>query len=226
VHPDEPSPTMGDELCPWWEQVSAMVDGELTEADAAAASRHAGSCTECRGLLRPSTLRSLPVSLPATPLRDESITPRDRRWISGRWTRRLLTVAALVIVAEAVPAYIRGRGLSAESHAARHLASWQIGFGVGLLVAALMARMSHAMLALAATFATLTVTATVIDVIGGHRGPWAESVHLVELIGVYLLWRATPSHLLAWRHTARGDDAGQSPSPERTELRVVHRDQR
>jgi hypothetical protein len=129
------------------------------------------------------------------------LTSRERRWLGGRWTRRLLLVAAAVIVVEAIPAFVRGNGLSAECHPARHLASWQIGFGVGLFVAAWLSRMSHAMLALAATFATLTVTATAIDVIGGHRGPWAESVHLVELIGVFLLWRLTPAHLLPWRRS-------------------------
>lgn len=107
-------------------------------------------------------------------------------------------IAAIVIVADAVPTYISGDGLTAEAHAARHLASWQIGFGVGLFVAAWMSRMSHAMLAFAGTFAALTIAAKAIDVIGGHRGPWADSVHLVELVGVFLLWRLAPSHLLRW----------------------------
>ena len=128
-----------------------------------------------------------------------TLTASERRWLGSRWPRRLLLVAAIIIVLEAVPAYIRGRGLGAETHAARHLAAWQIGFGVGLLVAAWVSRLTYAMLALAATFALLTVTATVIDIIRGHSGPWSESVHLVELVGVYLLWRMTPPHLLPWR---------------------------
>lgn len=58
-----------------------------------------------------------------------------------------------------------------------------------------MARLSHAMLALGATFASLTIAATVIDIATGHQGPWDESVHLVEIIGFVLLWRITPPHL-------------------------------
>lgn len=58
------------------------------------------------------------------------------------------------------------------------------------------------MLAFAATFAALTIVAKAIDVIGGHRGPWADSVHLVELVAVFLLWRLAPTHLLPWSRRA------------------------
>jgi predicted anti-sigma-YlaC factor YlaD len=195
--------------CPWWEQVSASADGELTEPERAAADAHAAACLKCAGSLKAtallrSALRPAPAastSLPAG-IEPTRLNGQERRWLSGRWARRLLLVAAIVIVAEAIPAYVRGEGLSAESHAARHLAAWQIGFGVGLFVAAWLSRMSHAMLALAATFATLTVIATAIDLVGGHSGPLAESVHLVELIGIFLLWRLTPPHLLPWHRTS------------------------
>ena len=84
-----------------------------------------------------------------------------------------------------------------------------------------MSRMSHAMLALAATFAALTLVATTIDVIGGHRGPWAESVHLVELIGVFLLWRLTPPHLLPWRQTSTSESSDHATATSRHDLRLV-----
>jgi hypothetical protein len=150
-----------------------------------------------------------------SPLANGEMTARERRWLTGSWSRRLLVVAALVIVAEAIPSYIRGEGLTSQTHATRHLASWQIGFGVGLFVAAWFSRMSHAMLALAATFAILTTTATALDVVSGHRGPLTEWVHLVEVIGVFLLWRLTPSHLVPWAArsddtTRRSDDTGTS----------------
>jgi predicted anti-sigma-YlaC factor YlaD len=202
--------------CPWWEQVSAGADGELAAAERAAAEAHAATCPDCSASLRtPNVLRPSPhaavetVSSGASVFDQERLSDRERRWLSGRWARRLLAVVAIVIVVDAIPTYISGHGVSAESHAARHLAAWQIGFGVGLFVAAWVSRLSHAMLAFAMTFATLTVVAKVIDLIGGHRGPWADPVHLVELIGVVLLWRLTPPHLLPWHRTPTGDpDAG------------------
>lgn len=216
--------------CPWWEQVSAGADGELPEAEGSAAAEHAATCPDCSASLR--TLRALRPSPRAATDMDSSgasvldlqrLNDRERRWLGGRWARRLLIVAAIVIVVDAVPTYISGEGVSAESHAARHLASWQIGFGVGLFVAAWVSRMSQAMLAFAAAFASLTVIAKAIDVIGGHRGPWADSVHLVELIGVFLLWRLTPPHLLPWHRSSTVDDA---TTPEPHKLRAVRGDPR
>lgn len=128
----------------------------------------------------------------------DALTRRERRWLGGRWTRRVLLVAAIIIVCDAAAVFIRGDAGSGDSHAARHLASWQIGFGVGLFVAGWLSRMSLAMLASAATFAILTVSATIIDVVDGHGGPWLRSVHFVEVVAVFLLWRCAPAHLLPW----------------------------
>jgi hypothetical protein len=214
--------------CVWWEQVSASADGELPEPERAAADAHAATCANCSTALR-ATAALRPAPHPAAAIESsgasvfdpQRLTGGERRWLGGRWARRLLIVAAIIIVLEAVPAYIRGEGLSAESHAARHLAAWQIGFGVGLLVAAWVSRMSHAMLALAATFAALTVGATTIDLISGHSGPWAESVHLVELIGVFLLWRLTPPHLLPWHRPPDAERPEHATSTSRHDLRLV-----
>jgi hypothetical protein len=195
--PDRPARLNDVTVCAWWELVSAAADGELDDADQRAALDHAHRCPMCSTIVTMSATPPIPVAAP-DPIDTAALTLRERRWLGGRWTRWLLMIAAIVIVTEAVPTYISGEGLTAEAHAARHLASWQIGFGVGLFVAAWMSRMSQAMLAFAATFAALTIVSKAIDVIGGHRGPWADSVHLVELVAVFLLWRLTPAHLLPW----------------------------
>lgn len=214
--------------CAWWEQVSAGADGELAEPERAAADAHAATCASCSASLRATAaLRPTPHSATVPELSGsavldhERLSDQERRWLGGRWARRLLIVAAIIIVVDAIPTYISGEGVSAEAHAARHLAAWQIGFGVGLFVAAWMSRMSHAMLALAATFATLTVIAKGIDVIGGHRGPWADSVHLVELVGVFLLWRLTPPHLLPWHRPPVAESDKHTTSTSRHDLGLV-----
>lgn len=214
--------------CPWWEQVSAAADGELAEPERVAAGAHAKTCPSCSVSLRATAaLRPAPHVETVTGSSSASVfdrarlTGEERRWFGGRWARRLLIVAAIVIVVEAFPAYVSGEGVSAESHAVRHLAAWQIGFGVGLFVAAWVSRMSHAMLALAGTFGALTVIAKAIDVISGHRGPWADSVHLVELVAVFLLWRLTPPHLLPWYRPPGVERSDHSTSPARHDLRLV-----
>lgn len=219
--PDRPARLNDVTVCAWWELVSAAADGELDEADQRAALDHARRCQMCSAIVTVSDTPSIPTAVPV-PIDTAALTRRERRWLGGRWTRWLLMVAAIVIVIEAVPTYISGEGLTAEAHAARHLASWQIGFGVGLFVAAWMSRMSQAMLAFAATFAALTIVAKTIDVIGGHRGPWADSVHLVELVAVFLLWRLTPAHLLPWNRRAASPPLADDPqSRAQTQLRLL-----
>lgn len=186
--------------CEWWDLVSAAADGELDDTAAELAFRHARGCASCSTAL--DTAVPLAPHLVATPapLDPARLANSERRWLGAHWARRLLLIAGLVVVAASIPAYVGGDGLTPDSHAARHLASWQIGFGVGLVVAATISRMSSALLSLAITFATLTIVARVIDVAGGQHGPWISSVHLVELIGVLLLWLLTPPHLVPrWR---------------------------
>ncbi len=209
-------------MCAWWEQVSAAADGELDEPAREAALTHAQRCATCAAIVAVATSPSAPAPAPVSPALDPSqLTNRERRWLGGRSSRWLLMVAAIVIVAGSAPAYIRGDGLTSESHAARHLASWQIGFGVGLFVAAWMSRMSHAMLVFAATFAALTIIAKAIDVIGGHSGPWIDSVHLVELVAVFLLWRLTPAHMLPWSRRRTPRPASNERQAEQPPLRLV-----
>lgn len=211
--------------CPHWEQVSAAADGELTPAAQRQAFRHTRDCAYCGPLLAAidECLDSPEVEHEPLPLDPSLLNARERRWLGVRWSRWLLAAAAVMIIAEAIPAFATGRGVDAAAHTARHLATWQIGFGVGLLVAAFMSRLTHAMLALAATFATLTLVATLIDVINGHQGPLAELVHLVELVAVALLWHLTPPHLLPWRRPSdRPPDTGRQSEPQH--LRLVPSD--
>jgi hypothetical protein len=219
---NRPGKLDGVTVCAWWELVSAAADGELDEADQSAAMEHARRCQTCSAIvaMRPTISGPQVAAAVPAPLDEAALTRRERRWLGGQWTGALLMVAAIVIVVDGVPTYVSGQGLTAEAHAARHLASWQIGFGVGLFVAAWMSRMSHAMLAFAATFAALTIVAKVIDVVGGHRGPWADSVHLVELVAVFLLWRLAPTHLLPLRRRT-GNPSNEPPPSRQPALRLV-----
>ena len=207
--------------CSWWERVSAAADGELDDDETAAALDHASRCSRCGPLLENTPEVHRRPFVAVDPLPDAALSAPERRWLRGGWSRWALVAAAVVIVAGAVPAYATGHGLDSQAHAARHLATWQIGFGVGLLVAAWVSRLSHAMLALAATSALLTIVATVIDLIEGHSGPLAESVHLVEVIAVFLLWRITPPHLLPWHKTSTFSRSHSIKPVEGTDLRVV-----
>lgn len=183
--------------CDWWEDVSASLDDENSRRSRSDLDAHLASCAECDRMAKSPTFARTPFETAPLPLPEDRLDPAEDHWLRGVWSRRALMVVAIVFVAEGVPAFLGG--IDAGAHAARHLATWQIGFGVGLLVAGWMSRLSQAMLALAFTVTGLTLVTAVIDVVTGHQGPLAEMVHLVEVVAVFLLWQTTPPHLRPWR---------------------------
>ncbi|MGF1665771.1 MAG: zf-HC2 domain-containing protein [Acidimicrobiia bacterium] len=185
------------DTCDWWEDVSASLDDENSRRSRSDVDAHLATCDECDAMANTPALASNPFEAAPLPLPADRLDPAEDHWLRGVWSRRALMVVAMVFVAEGAPAFLGGT--DAEAHAARHLATWQIGFGAGLLVAGWMSRLSQAMLALAFTVTGLTVLTAVIDVVTGHQGPLGELIHLVEVVAVFLLWRTTPPHLRPWR---------------------------
>lgn len=183
----------------WWERVSAADDGEADTQEQGAVADHLVTCADCRSMRHSSTIVRLPALAPLGSLSEglavEASTPTERRWLRARSSRLSLLVVGSLIVGVALPKYFQGDTQAVAGHVGRHLATWQLGFGVGLIVAALLSRFSHALLALATAVAASTVVTAVVDVALGHRAPLAELVHLVELVGVGLLWWVTPPHL-------------------------------
>ena len=135
----------------------------------------------------------------------EHFTSSERRWLQARGARVVLVVVGLVIAGRAIPEYFQGDTKDSTVHIARHIATWQFGLSVGLIVAAIQSRFSQALLALASSVAVLTIVSTIVDIALGHRDPLTETVHLVELLGIGLLWWVTPPHLRPHRSTTRSD---------------------
>ncbi|MGF1599122.1 MAG: hypothetical protein ACFCVK_19755 [Acidimicrobiales bacterium] len=116
--------------CPNWDHVSAAIDGELPEPTSSRSLDHARRCAYCGPLLAAITRQADGTSHRdrAQAIDVDALSPRERRWLRARWSRWILAVAAVVIVAKAVPAYATGHGhgldTQAHVHAARHLATW------------------------------------------------------------------------------------------------------
>jgi len=45
------------------------------------------------------------------------------------------------------------------------------------------------------TFLVLTAIATIYDLLTGHRGPWTDPIHLVEIAAVLAMMRLIYPHL-------------------------------
>jgi hypothetical protein len=172
--------------CPWLERVSALLDDELPVAEREMVTSHAQSCSTCAPILSQKDY----VNGSARLL--NSIQPRSLVTFPQRNTpqlRALLAIVGIAIIVGSAPGFIRGNTDGNSLHDLRHLSIWQVAIGVGALSAAISFRISRLLTVMIATFLLLTAIATVYDLLTGHRGPWTDPVHLVEIIAVLAMIR-------------------------------------
>lgn len=177
-----------DPPCPWLERVSALLDDELPPSQREMVSLHARSCGTCSWLL--SHNAKLQDEFPSR----KSESPHTGFVIPVRHSpqlRVLLAIVGVSIVLGSMPEFIRGNADGNSFHDLRHLAIWQAAIGCGTITAAISFRLSHLLTVMISTFLLLTTVATVYDLITGHRGPWTDPMHLVEITAVIGIMRLT-----------------------------------
>ncbi len=183
-------------LCPWWERVSALVDGELPDAQHEMVLSHTQSCATCTALLNQhSQFATLPSA-------NAAVTSRLSMTFPQRNTpqlRALLAIVGVLIILGSVPGFIRGNTDGNSFHDLRHLSIWQFAIGVGTLSAAISFRISRLLTVVISTFLMLTAVATIYDLVTGHRGPWTDPLHLVEIAAALALMRLIYPHLTLLR---------------------------
>jgi predicted anti-sigma-YlaC factor YlaD len=107
--------------------------------------------------------------------------------VGARHARLALTFVGLFQLGLALPALLFGADVAASLHVAHELASWEVALGVGFLVAAARPARAYGMVPLVAVLVACLLSTTALDVVDGHAGA-AESLHLVELVGLAFLW--------------------------------------
>ena len=121
---------------------------------------------------------------------------------AGQWIRYALGGVAATIVALNLPLLLSLTG-GGSDHESRHLGTFGVALGIGLLWAALRPERAIGMVPLSAALAAATLVGAILDLGGGRTAAAAESTHLVELVGVVLVWVLSdgPSRL---RHQLAG----------------------
>jgi len=171
-------------LCPWTERVSALIDGELPAVQEEMTRSHVRSCESCTRLMRTDS-----------GLTGTSITDRLNIHFHGLPTRLrpshriILAAIGILLLVGSIPAFGRGNSRGDAFHDLRHLAIWQVAIGVTVLTAAITFRISRLISVMMVTFLALTVFATAYDLVTGHRGPWADPLHVVEVVAVVAILR-------------------------------------
>ena len=106
----------------------------------------------------------------------------------GEWVRALLGAISVTLLLVNLPLLITGSAAGADVHVGRHLGAFGVALAIGLGYAALRPERALGMLPLAGALgATLLVTA-IIDTATGTSTMLSEVRHVVELLGVVMLW--------------------------------------
>jgi predicted anti-sigma-YlaC factor YlaD len=175
------------------ELLSARLDGEVSTAESMVVDAHLETCLDCNA--HADRLARLERSIrvrPAEPVPDlvASVIARSRpaRLGRGGWLRPALAWVAIVMLVQSVPALVLGEASGADTHLARHLGAFGAALAIGFAYAAWRPHRAFGMLPFTAALVATTIVSAVADAASGGREVLGESVHIVEIIGLVLLW--------------------------------------
>ena len=177
----------------WEEAISARADGEPDTIDARLLEAHLSGCVSCRTfaenihVLRRAASVDLAASMPdlsAHVVKTARANDRGSVW----WVLRLgLAVVSAQILVFSVPALLLGHSQGSNEHSARHLGSFAVAYGIGLMVVALRPAKARGMLPLTASLAGCLAVTAVIDIAQGRVPALTEFRHIPEVIGLVLV---------------------------------------
>lgn len=175
------------------ELISAAIDDEVDAATLAHLDAHLDSCPECTTWQ--TSAFALRRSVALTPARAETdLTPiiLARAGVPdvgrGEWVRSMLGAISLTLLLVNLPMLVTGSAAGADVHVGRHLGAFGVALAIGLGYAALRPERALGMWPLAGALgATLAATA-IIDTATGTSTALSEARHILELLGVVMLW--------------------------------------
>ena len=177
--------------------LSARFDGEMLPVEAADLDDHLAECSACRRYESElAGLRRAGIAIPpvvSSALSDRvlaAIEPDRSTSPQARTLRVALVTIAIAQTAIAIPELFRGGG-GITAHQTRHLGVFSIALAAGFLFTALRPRRVGALLPLAAVLAAGLVVTGVLDAAAGRTPIAGESTHLLEVLGLALLWMLT-----------------------------------
>lgn len=168
--------------CAWLNRVSSMLDGEVRADEEALIRRHAVRCVTCRSVLDMNDVFA--ASAPNRRVISPSILdfPSESPAV-----RVLLGLAGVALFLVGVLNFVKGSSGGEDLHDLRHLALWQASLGVSVFTLTLAFRFSLFIVVTSVSFIAFTAVTAVVDILLGHRGPWADLTHLLESVVLALL---------------------------------------
>ena len=172
------------------ELLSAELDGEVSADEISQAMGHLLGCPRCRAsraemVAIAELLRSQP--RPIGPDLTDMVLAESRAWARARRgaARLALGLLGLVLAISSLPDLLAS---SHEAHLEHHLAVWGFTLATTFALIAVRPRAAKMVRPVLTLFATAMVVVAAIDIIRGETPMLAEVHHLLEVLGVGLVW--------------------------------------
>ncbi|MEA2001899.1 MAG: hypothetical protein U9N84_08455 [Actinomycetota bacterium] len=173
------------------DEVRAEISAAIDEGSSVSGegNGHLDGCDACRSWreraheLRRATLR--PVS--ANAMQDFQVSELPHRFNLHRWIRIALGWGGVLLVGWNILAMV-APGSGAAIHLERHQAAFGVALGLAFLFVAWRPDRAYGMVPFAAAFAFALGLSAVIDLVNGESTLLRESRHIIELVGLALLW--------------------------------------
>jgi predicted anti-sigma-YlaC factor YlaD len=184
--------------------ISASLDGEDPGLPEAVVRAHVDGCADCRRFASGAeALHRTSRVAPARPVPDltdailrsigdaPAATARDDR---TDFLRIALAIVAVIQLTMAIPALVLGDDAGLPTHVARHLGSFALALGIGLLFVAWKPERAAGLLPVVAAVVICLVASSVLDIVEGRAAPGAEVSHATELVGLVAVWLLARAH--------------------------------
>lgn len=188
--------------------ISARADGELGAELEPMVDTHVARCAGCAqfmdGTHHVRRLTGLRIESPASA--DEIL---DRVSVpdvgKGAWVRIALGAVGLTLLLRGLVLIVTGDLDGAGAHVARHLGAFGAALAIGLVYAAWRPERALGLMPMAGVLGLLLAATAVIDVAMRRSDALSEATHLVEVVGIVLLWLLSGGRyrLGRWRERAR-----------------------
>jgi predicted anti-sigma-YlaC factor YlaD len=176
--------------------ISSSADGE-TVADRDALSDHVATCPDCQGYERAIADLAPPpvhaVAAPPTALSDRvlsALEPDRSTSPESKFLRIALGIVGVLAFIQAMPELFAS-GSGTNEHMSRHLGVFTAALAVGFVYTALRPRRVGGLLPVAAVISVGLVVTAVIDVTAGHTPIAGETTHILEIVGLVIMWLLT-----------------------------------
>ena len=198
--------------------ISAVLDGEDAPEPPSVVANHVATCAGCRAYRDGAESLHREVRVAAAPAVPD-LTPQillsigadarhaDAADPEARGLRLVVALLGLLQLGVALPALLFGEDAGLPVHTARHLGSFGVALGIGLLVAAWRPERVAGLLPLAVALVACLVVTCVLDVTTAHVPPSNELNHAIEVVGLVSLWLLSRTPAADRRSHARLQEA-------------------